>query len=73
MCEIADDHQSIIAEQMAEAVGGFTSSKKLKIRDEFPVKDGVDWDAYFERQRENIKPSVAARAKKAAKRQEGDK
>ena len=72
MCEIADDHQSIIAEQMAEGVGDFVSRKKQKIRDEFPVKDGVDWDAYFERQRENIKPSMAARAKEAAKRQDGE-
>jgi hypothetical protein len=62
MCEIADDHQNLIAEQIAEGVGGFASKKKSNIRDEFPVKQGVDWDAYFERQRKNIAPSEAARA-----------
>lgn len=71
MCEIADDHQGIIAEQMVECVGGFASKKKTNIKDEFPVKKDVDWDAYFARARENIKPSIAARAKEAAKRQEG--
>lgn len=71
MAEISDDHQSIIAEQMAEDIGGFTSTKKVK-SDKAPTKDGVDWDAYFERQRENIKPSIATRAKEAAKRQEGE-
>lgn len=71
MAEIADDHQSIIAEQIAEDVGGLTSKGKVK-PDSAPTKEGVNWDAYFERQRENIKPSIAARAKEAAKRQEGE-
>lgn len=71
MAEIADDHQSIIAEQMAEDVDILTSKGKVK-SDNVPAKDGVDWGAYFERQRENIKPSIAARAKEAAKRQEGE-
>lgn len=68
MCEIADDHQGIIAEQLAEGAD-YTPVRRKTVRR--PAENNVDWAAYFERNRQNIQESVNARAAARATKQQG--
>ena len=59
MSEIADDHQSIIAEQAAYNYGFGLSNKR---KSEQAEESKVDWVVYFERNRRSTQESVVARA-----------
>lgn len=68
MAEIAEDHQSIIAEQAAEGVYRSSVNRTKKEKQQC----NVDWQAYFERNRKSCEPSVKARAVFYAERRVSD-
>jgi hypothetical protein len=63
MAEIAEDHQSVIAEQAAENVYCLPTNQVQRKQQ----SNNVDWSAYFERNRKSCDPSIKARAAKIRK------
>lgn len=63
MAEIADDHMSLITEEMMSCDLIITPTIQKKTPKQKPEPDTVDWDAYFERSKKNLAPSIAARRK----------
>lgn len=63
MAEIADDHMSVIADEMAYGEGSdFPCASKKTSNDRMPTKKDVDWAMYFKRNREGLAASIKARA-----------